>query len=162
MNRKTGALLVLGVVVVGAQLVPVDRSNPPVAGEIEAPDDVRTVLERSCWDCHSNETVWPWYAHVAPVSWLVAQDVEEGREHANFSAWAAYDGKERDEVLEELVEVMEEEEMPLRKYTALHPSAKLSPAERERLIDWARALREEIAAAGEAPAAVSGGADPER
>lgn len=138
MKRGTAALVGAGIVLLGIQLVPVDRSNPPVTGEIRAPDDVMSVLERSCWDCHSNETHWPWYAYVAPVSWLVAHDVEEGREHVNFSEWDAYDAGERDEALEEVVEVMEEQEMPLGKYIRLHPDADLSAAERERLIAWAR------------------------
>jgi hypothetical protein len=177
MNRKSGALLGLGVVLVGIQLVPVERTNPPVTGEIRAPDEVMAILERSCRDCHTNETSWPWYSRVAPVSWLVAHDVDEGREHANFSEWDTYDAKERDDVLEEMVEVMEKGEMPLRKYTALHPSAKLREADRERLAEWARAERVEPspAAAGPAPspagdaagtsepaAAGNRGGDPER
>lgn len=147
MKRTTGVLLGLGVVLVGIQLVPVDRTNPPVTGEVPAPDDVRAVLERSCWDCHSNETSWPWYSRVAPASWLVAEDVEDGRRHANFSTWDRYDAEERDEVMEEVVEVMEGEEMPLWQYTLLHRDAQLSRAERERLIEWARAVRAEIGAA---------------
>ncbi len=155
MKRTTGALLGLGLVLVGIQFVPVERTNPPVTGEVPAPDDVKAILERSCWDCHSNETVWPWYAHVAPASWLVAEDVEDGRRHANFSAWDRYAADDRDEVMEEVVEVMEEAEMPLRKYTFIHRDAKLSDAERERLIEWARAMRAEIGV--EAPGADEAG-----
>ena len=72
--------LALIVCLVAAQFVPVDRTNPPVGQEIVAPAEVMTVLERACYDCHSNETVWPAYSRVAPVSWLVARDVQEGRE----------------------------------------------------------------------------------
>lgn len=144
MKRSTGALLGLGVVLVGIQLVPVARTNPPVTAEIPAPDDVKAILERSCWDCHSNETVWPWYSRVAPASWLVAEDVEDGRRHANFSTWDRYDAEERDEVMEDVIDVMEEAEMPLWQYTLLHGEAKLSGGERERLVEWARAVRAEI------------------
>jgi hypothetical protein len=101
------------------------------------------ILQRSCWDCHSNETRWPWYSRVAPVSWLVAEDVEDGRRHANFSAWDRYDAKDSDEVMEEVIEVMEEAEMPIWQYTLVHGDAKLSTDERERLIAWAREMRAE-------------------
>lgn len=147
MKRTTGVLLGLGVVLVGIQLVPVDRTNPPVTGEVPAPDDVMAILERSCWDCHSNETSWPWYSHVAPASWLVAEDVEEGRGHANFSTWDQYEPEERDEVMEELIEVVEEAEMPLWQYTLVHRDAKLSETERGRLAEWARAVRAEAGVA---------------
>ena len=143
MKRTTGALLGLGVVFLGIQLVPVERTNPPVTGEVPAPDDVMAILQRSCWDCHSNETRWPWYSRVAPVSWLVAEDVEDGRRHANFSAWDGYDAKDSDEVLEEVIEVMEKAEMPIWQYTLVHGDAKLSADERERLIAWAREMRAE-------------------
>ena len=73
------AVLALAAVFVAIQLVPVHRDNPPVASDLDAPADVKSILRRACYDCHSNETRWPWYAYVAPVSWLVAHDVEEGR-----------------------------------------------------------------------------------
>src|SRR6478672_7737844 len=77
----------LFVAFLAAQIVPVTRVNPPVEGDLTAPADVKAVLRRACYDCHSNETVWPWYSHVAPVSWLVADDVNKGRRHWNFSTW---------------------------------------------------------------------------
>ena len=89
---------------------------------------------RTCADCHSHETRWPWYAHVAPVSWLVEHDVREGREHFNVSAWDAGPGH-ADEAAHEL----EEGEMPLWFYTPLHPEARLSDGEREELLAGLRA-----------------------
>ena len=97
---------------------------------------VRAVLERSCYDCHSHETRWPWYAWVAPTSWLLAWDVSEAREHLNFSTWNRYDAEKRRELLEEAWEEVEEGHMPLRIYLWLHPDAKLGDAERELLRDW--------------------------
>jgi hypothetical protein len=116
-----------------------------VTEEVAAPAEVRAVLERACWDCHSNQTRWPWYAHLAPVSWLVAHDVDEGRDELNFSTWDAYPAKKRAKKLEELIEVIEEDEMPLWYYVLLHPDARLAPPDRERLIGWART---QIAAGG--------------
>ncbi len=132
-------LLALGVLVIGMQLIPVSRSNPPVQGEVEAPAKVMAVLERSCYDCHSYETRWPWYAYVAPVSWLVAHDVEEGREHLNFSAWSQHDAEERAEKLEEIWEEVDEGKMPLEKYVWLHSDARLTDADRETLRVWVQA-----------------------
>src|SRR5450759_484008 len=78
------------VVALGAiQLIPVDRTNPPVQKEMPAPPDVQAILRRSCYDCHSNETVWLWYSKVAPISWLVSRDVRQGRRELNFSDWTA-------------------------------------------------------------------------
>jgi hypothetical protein len=76
------SLLALGILI---QLIPIRRDNPPATGSVAAPPEVMSILRRSCYDCHSNETIWPWYSRVAPVSWLVARDVHEGRRHVNFS-----------------------------------------------------------------------------
>ena len=89
-------LIVIGVIIVAIQFIPVDRSNPPVTQEINAPPNVMTILKTSCYDCHSNETNWPWYSYVAPVSFLVASDVQNGRKRVNFSEWDKYDEKKRE------------------------------------------------------------------
>lgn len=121
-----------------AQLVPVQRTNPPVSGEVSAPQEVKTILRKACYDCHSHETVWPWYSHVAPVSWLVASDVEEGRKHLNFSVWDTYPDKRRARKLEEVADEVGEGEMPLWFYVPLHPDAKLDAREREVLVAWGK------------------------
>jgi hypothetical protein len=122
------------------QLVPVDRSNPRVETEISAPDPVRQILRKACYDCHSHETRWPWYAYVAPVSWYVHHDVEHGREHLNFSAWNRYDAKEQRELFEEIDEEVSERSMPLPIYVSLHAEARLTNAERRALTDWAEGM----------------------
>jgi hypothetical protein len=122
------------------QLVPVDRSNPPIETEISVPDPVRQVLRKACYDCHSHETRWPWYAYVAPVSWYVHHDVEHGREHLNFSAWNRYDAKEQRELFEEIDEEVSERSMPLPIYVSLHAEARLTNAERRALTDWAEGM----------------------
>jgi hypothetical protein len=117
---------------VGIQLIPYGRShtNPPVVQEPRW-DSARTreLAARACYDCHSNETVWPWYAHLAPFSWSVQDHVEEGREHMNFSEW-----NHPSEHAHEAAEEVEEGEMPLSSYLWMHPTANLSEAEREELI----------------------------
>jgi mono/diheme cytochrome c family protein len=124
-----GALLAA---LVAIQLVPYGRnhSNPPVGAEPawDSPE-TRALFVRACADCHSNQTAWPWYSNIAPVSWLITRDVVEGREKLNISAW----GQQRNEA-DEAAETVREGEMPLWFYVPLHPEARLSPAEREQLI----------------------------
>lgn len=120
-----------------AQLVPIDRSNPPVTAEVPAPPAVRAILERSCYDCHSNQSRWPWYGYVAPLSWVMAYDIHEARDHVNFSTWDAYTEKKRVDMLEEVWEQVDEGEMPFFVYLPLHPEAELSEADKQLLEDWA-------------------------
>ncbi len=130
-------LLALAAVFILIQLVPVDRSNPPATSSdvsVSAPEDVRAVLRKACYDCHSNETVWPWYSYVAPVSWLIAHDVHEGREELNFSAWNR--GRKESHDRHEIFEEVSEGEMPLWYYVLLHPGASLSDKDKELLRDW--------------------------
>lgn len=133
--KKLGVFAVLGLLAI--QLVPMDRTNPPVELDVIAPQAVREVLRRACYDCHSHETRWPWYARLAPVSWLVARDVREGRKELNFSTWNRLDAKERAEVREEVYEESSEGEMPLWFYLPLHPEARLSAADLTILRGWA-------------------------
>lgn len=117
------------------QLVPYGRahSNPPVLSEPawDTPE-TRALAQRACFDCHSNEVDWsPWYTAVAPASWLVQHDVDEGREYLNFSEW---EQGGRPQELEDLFEVIEEGEMPPAQYLLLHGEANLSAAERTALL----------------------------
>jgi hypothetical protein len=128
---------VLAVVLVAIQLVPVERTNPPVEEEVDAPEEVVQVLRRACYDCHSNETVWPWYSRVAPASWLAVRDVTKGREELNFSTWNRLSTRERVEAMQESWEEVEEGEMPPWFYLPPHPEALLSPEDRELLRRWA-------------------------
>lgn len=119
------------------QLVPSHRDNPPVETEIAAAPPVRAVLRRACYDCHSNETVWPWYARVAPVSWLLERDVREGRREVNFSTWNRNDAKRQARKWKEIREEIEKGKMPPWSYTAVHGEARLSEADRQALLAWA-------------------------
>jgi hypothetical protein len=120
------------------QFIPIDKNNPPVESEIPATAEVRSILKRSCYDCHSNETIWPWYSRVAPISWLVIYDVKEGRKELNFSTWNKYTSSKQAKKLKEVGEEVEEGEMPLWIYLPTHPNAKLSSEDRKVLQAWSQ------------------------
>jgi cytochrome c551/c552 len=137
MRSRLGiGLAALGVALIAAQAIRIDRTNPPVTSDVAAPPAVAALLRRACYDCHSNETVWPWYSTVAPFSWLLARDVKKGRREVNFSTWAAYDAKKKSKKLKESAEEIGEGEMPPWYYVRVHPEARMSPAERELLRAW--------------------------
>lgn len=140
MNRKVvkRGLLAVGVALLVVQLVPTDHSNPPVQGEVAAPAEVRAILRRACYDCHSNETAWPWYGRVAPLSWLLERDVREGRKEVDFSVFGQYAEKRRRRKWTEIPEQVEKGEMPPWFYVTVHPQARLSEADRALLVRWAR------------------------
>jgi len=137
---KRKAQIGFGVLVVALilQLIPLDRNNPPVEQEVPASPQVRQILRRSCYDCHSYETRWPWYSRVAPISFLIHHDVAEARGHVNFSTWNRYDAEKRKDKLHDVREELEDGEMPLWYYVPLHPEAALSDADRARLEAWSR------------------------
>jgi len=126
------------VVAVAIQLVPVHRTNPPVTFEVEAPSDVMPILERACYACHSNRTRWPWYSRVAPVSWLVARDVRRGREDLNFSEWPAFDFEAQEHSLSDIVKQIRHDKMPLPAYRWMHPEARLTDEDKQKLLEWAQ------------------------
>jgi hypothetical protein len=112
------------------------HTNPPVIGEpIWDSPATRQLAQRACFDCHSNETAWPWYTNVPPFSYLVLNDVREGREHLNFSEWGVIpeDHEDHEDHLEEIGEVILEGEMPPRQYLLMHPEARLSSEEKNAL-----------------------------
>jgi hypothetical protein len=130
---RIAGVVILGIVVL-IQFIPIDRTNPTVTREV-AWDSVETraLAQRACFDCHSNETVWPWYSYVAPISLRVAAHVEEGREHLNFSAW-----DQPNEDFEEIEKVINQGGMPLSDYLLMHAEADLSEAEKQALIEGLR------------------------
>lgn len=128
--------LVIAVVMLLVQVIPVDRTNPPSKVELPAPGQVREVLERSCYDCHSNRTQWPWYSRVAPVSWFVAKHVREGRENLNLTEWPLMDSEAQLFFLGEMKEQIEQKTMPLDSYLIVHRDAGLSDADRTLLLEW--------------------------
>lgn len=138
------AVLAFGVL----QLFPVDTSVPPDSDPLVIQDaQIASIVDRACSDCHTNNTRWPWYARVAPASWLLARHVREGREELNLSAWGELAIRRQYSKLGEVIEYVESGEMPLRSYTWGHPEARLTDADRQALVEWAGALREELRSA---------------
>ena len=141
----------VAVIFVGIQFVPnelpaVESNNPAdiiQSGIVNG--DMATMLKKSCYSCHSNETVYPWYSYVAPSSWLVAKDVREGREELNFSAWEEYDMMKKLGKLDDIVEEVKEGKMPMEIYTLIHPSAKIDEAQRALIVAWAEETMDVVA-----------------
>lgn len=157
--KIAGVLVVVGIVI---QFIPVNQTNPPITAPLTAPADVQAVLDRACMDCHSNATKWPWYSKIAPGAWLIAYDVNEGREHLNFSEFTSMSAKDQKHAFEEIIEVIDEGEMPPPVYTPLHPEARLTDADKALVVAWAQdMLMPKYAAPApvtEAPGAITGDA----
>ena len=132
----------------GAQFVRPDRTNPPSEPSASllrhAPPEVSSILERSCRDCHSNETTWPWYSGVAPMSWGVAGHVHDGRDAFNFSEWSNYDPDDQDKFLGSMCKLTQRGRMPLPIYLLIHGDAKLSPAAVTELCAWSDKMRDTL------------------
>ncbi|MEJ1223600.1 heme-binding domain-containing protein [Sediminicola sp. 1XM1-17] len=109
--------------------------------ETNPPKEVQRILETTCYDCHSNNTHYPWYNNIAPVSYWLADHIRVGKGHLNFSEWESYTPKKKDHKLEELIEEVEEGEMPLKEYTWTHKEARLTANQKEMVMEWARKSR---------------------
>jgi hypothetical protein len=134
MKRTAVVLVALVIVLAGAQLVRPARTNPAADAPLAIGDPaVEAVLRRACFDCHSNETRWPWYSAVAPSSWLVVRDVNKGRDEMNFSSWKDPKGELRAEICEKV----REGEMPMKIYLPLHAEARLTEQDKALLCAWA-------------------------
>lgn len=149
---KVWQYLVGGIAVIGlaVQFIPnelpaVEPNNPgDLIGSGIVSEEISGILKTSCYDCHSNETQYPWYSNVAPVSWLVSKDVREAREELNFSTWQDYDMMEKLEKLDDIAIEVKEGEMPMGIYTVIHSSAKLDDAQRQLIIEWAEATMDVV------------------
>lgn len=126
------------------------RTNPPVKSDFliatVPPASVAAALRAACYDCHSHETTWPLYARIAPVSWLIASDVNEGREHLDFSDWPTETAGAAKK-LDRINEVLDYREMPPKKYTLIHAAARLSEMQRKEIMDWTEAAAGKLRAA---------------
>ena len=121
------------------QFIPVDRENPPIniEDDLSAPPEVKAILKNSCYDCHSNETKWPFYSYIAPASWLISRDVQLGREDLNFSHWNRLTEEGKQIAKEEIIEEISRETMPMPIYLVMHPSARLSNKNKITIKNWA-------------------------
>ena len=146
---KKWKLIFLSALIIFAalQLFNPARTNPPVKNDIitatKPPKSISASLRAACYDCHSHETFWPFYARIAPVSWLIASDVNEGREHLNFSDWPT----EADRAaikMDRINEVLDYREMPPIKYTLIHADARLTEAQRKEIMDWTAVIAQKF------------------
>ena len=146
-------VIVLALAFIAIQFIRPERINPPedLAQTIEAsmtiPEDVRMILGRSCADCHSNRTIYPWYSNVSPFSWFLADHIRDGRRELNISEWNTYETRKKVRKLDEMCQQVEDGEMPLPSYLWIHWDAKMQPGEAQTLCNWANAERDRLEAA---------------
>ncbi|MBL4669126.1 MAG: heme-binding domain-containing protein [Flavobacteriales bacterium] len=140
-------LLIIFVII---QFFRINKTNPPVNSADDfikmtnPPQEISVMLKTSCYDCHSNESTYPWYSNIAPVSWWLKHHIDEAREELNFSKWSTYNLKRQDHKLEEMLEEVEKGEMPLKPYPLTHPEAQLTPKQKKELKLWFKKVRADI------------------
>ena len=153
MNNKSIikiSLIVTSVLLIGLQMVrpkknvQVVESKNDIENVVFVPENIKLILKTACYDCHSNNTEYPWYAEIMPIGNWLNHHVEEGKEHLNFSEFATYSTKKQDHKLEETAEEIGEKEMPLGSYTIIHKNAELSDIQIKELQAWVDAARKEI------------------
>jgi hypothetical protein len=134
--KKT--LLILLLILIAIQFIRPEKTNPPVNEKttLKAPENMMEILKRSCYDCHSNETVWPWYSNIAPLSWSIISHVNDGRKALNFSNWTKIDPKIKEKRIKRAIKTTANGMMPLSTYLWLHEDAKLSKEDKEVLKGW--------------------------
>ncbi len=147
-KRAQWAVAFVLIVLIGAQFVGANRTNPaskPDASLMKkATPEVRAIFDRSCRDCHSNDTRWPWYSSLAPVSWMLASHVNAGRDRMNYSEWTAYDPDDQDKFLSGMCTLTKKGRMPLPSYLWLHRGARLSDADVKTLCAWSDKMRDTL------------------
>jgi hypothetical protein len=149
-SRVRWALAITLVLLIGAQFVPVDRTNPATRPEASLLNQkttstaVRAILERSCGDCHSNDTRWPWYSRVAPISWFLLNHVNGGRDRLNYSRWTSYESDDQDKFLNGMCTLTRKGRMPVSSYLWIHRDAKLSDADIKTLCAWSDKMRDTL------------------
>ncbi len=147
---KSKILIGIFIILILIQFKRIDKEAPAIDTNqnfldlVETSTEVENILVNACYDCHSYESKYPWYTNVAPLSWWIEHHIEEGRDELNLSVWGTYSYKRKDHKLEEIIEMVEEKEMPLESYLPMHPEADLSDEDRAMLIAWVRNLRKEL------------------
>ena len=110
----------------------------------EAPDSSKQLIKTACYDCHSNNTVYPWYSEIQPVAWWLNDHIQEGKKELNFNEFAIYAPKKGDHKMEEVIEMVDKHEMPLKSYSFIHSNARLTDAQRGAITGWAKGIRKEM------------------
>ena len=148
MLKKIG--LGLLIILIAIQFIPTEKNinltGSATANDISkampVPDEINTILKTSCYDCHSNNSAYPWYASIQPVAWWLNDHIEEGKKEINFNEFASYSLRRQFKKLGEIIEQLKEDEMPLSSYTVIHRNALLSELQKLSLSNWAQALKD--------------------
>lgn len=139
------------IILVGIQFIRPEKNQSATASPNDmvthyaVPDEVLSILKRSCFDCHSNYTNYPWYSNIQPVAWWLADHIKEGKGELNFSEFNSYKPKRKIRKMDEIIKQLEKKEMPLNSYLWIHTDAKLSDAQVKAVSDWATAMKMKIA-----------------
>ena len=138
------AVLVFGIAFVIIQFFQIDKTNPPIVqaetleSVVSVSPDVTIIFGKACNDCHTNKTIYPWYAYVQPAGWFLQSHIDEAKRNLNLSKFATYDANRREKKLEDMCEQVESAEMPLPSYTYIHRDAILTDSEKKALCDWTK------------------------
>jgi len=144
---KITAIAILVILVI-MQFFRIDKTNPETSPEndfltsVNAPQEIHNMIKTSCYDCHSNETVYPWYSNFAPVSWMLKSHINEARDNINFSEWSDFTNKSKIGIYEDCIDMIDDHDMPLASYKLMHKEARLSDNQRNELITWFKKLEE--------------------
>ncbi|MDO9039090.1 MAG: heme-binding domain-containing protein [Lutibacter sp.] len=150
MNLYKKAILLLLIAVVGIQFMPTNRNQSNIVLESDftntftVPNNVQNLLKNSCYDCHSNNTDYPWYHKIQPVGWLLENHIKEGKKELNFNEFGTYSKRRQKSKLKSIINQIDEDEMPLWSYTLIHKDAKLSDFDKELLIRWMYKLKDSL------------------
>lgn len=146
-------VIILFVVFILIQFFQIDKTNPPVNEGVDfltvkkAPETTTNLIRNSCYDCHSNETKYPWYSYIQPFGWFLKHHIDDGRKQVNFSVFSTYEKNDQAHVMEECAEVLKKGEMPLESYLLIHNDAVLSPEQQKILIEYFKYIQQETKAA---------------
>lgn len=155
-------LLVILVAFIAIQLIQPARNqsgqvlSTDIAMAYQIPDTVQTILKLACYDCHSNNTRYPWYTYVQPVGWLLANHIRDGKEELNFSEFGAYSNRRKQSKLKSIQSQVHDGEMPLSSYTLLHKKARLTDEQKQLIIDWAQKMKDSLEQASHNKKDISG------
>lgn len=150
MSRKKKIVLALLIVLIGIQLIQPARNRGGqgsvlnTALKYKIPDTVQSVLKAACYDCHSNNTNYPWYTYVQPVGWMLANHVKNGKKELNFSEFGSYSKRRQQSKLKSIASQVKDGEMPLSSYAIMHKEARLSKEKKDLIIGWAQKIKDSI------------------
>jgi len=148
MKRAIWIIIIIGLIVI--QFIRPDKnlSDEPAPAAItnhyKVPSAVQSILKTACYDCHSNNTVYPWYFKTQPFAWFMAGHIRKGKKHLNFDEFYNYPLKRQDHKLHELIEMLQKDKMPLKSYRLIHTDARLTEGQKQKVIDWARELQKQF------------------